>query len=123
MEKQSEMAKVLLAEDDHTMIALLQTLLKMEGFEVSVADVDDDIPALIMREKPDALFMDVHLGQHSGLEFVEAIRSDPQFATLRIVMTSGLDVRDECLRRGADEFLLKPFMPDDLIAKLRTSAE
>lgn len=117
------MAKVLLAEDDHTMIALLQTLLKMEGFEVSTADVDEDIPALISREKPDALFMDVHLGQHSGLEFVEAIRSDPQFANLRIVMTSGLDVRDECLRRGANDFILKPFMPDDLIAKLRSNNE
>ena len=117
------MSKILLAEDDHTMIALLQTLLKMEGFEVSVADVDEDIPAILSREKPDALFMDVHLGPHSGLEFVESIRSDPQFAALRIVMTSGLDVRDECLRRGADDFLLKPFMPDDLIAKLRTSAE
>lgn len=105
------------------MVALLQTLLKMEGFEVATADVDEDIPALLLREQPDALFMDVHLGQHSGLEFVEAIRKDPQFANLRIVMTSGLDVRDECLRRGADDFLLKPFMPDDLISKLRTSAE
>lgn len=116
------MAKILLAEDDHTMIALLRTLLNMEGFEVSVADVDEDIPALILREKPDVLFMDVHLGQHSGLEFVESIRSDPQFANLRIVMTSGLDMRAECLNHGATDFILKPFMPDDLLAIIRDSA-
>lgn len=115
------MAKILLAEDDHTMITLLQTLLKMEGFEVSVADVDEDIPALILREKPDVLFMDVHLGQHSGLDFVESIRTDPQFADLRIIMTSGLDVRGECLKRGATDFILKPFMPDDLIAIIRNN--
>lgn len=115
------MAKILLAEDDHTMITLLQTLLKMEGFEVSAADVDEDIPALILREKPDVLFMDVHLGQHSGLDFVESIRKDPQFADLRIIMTSGLDVRGECLKRGATDFILKPFMPDDLIAIIRNS--
>ncbi len=115
------MVKILLAEDDHTMIALLRTLLNMEGFEVCVADVDEDIPALIVRENPDVVFMDVHLGQHSGLEFVESIRSDPQFANLRIIMTSGLDVRGECLRRGATDFILKPFMPDDLIAIIRNS--
>lgn len=103
------------------MIALLRTLLNMEGFEVSVADVDEDIPALILREKPDVLFMDVHLGQHSGLEFVESIRQDPQFADLRIIMTSGLDMRAECLRRGATDFILKPFMPDDLLAIIRDS--
>jgi DNA-binding response OmpR family regulator len=115
------MAKILLAEDDHTMIALLRTLLHMEGFEVSVADVDEDIPALILREKPDVLFMDVHLGQHSGLEFVESIRKDPQFADLRIIMTSGLNLREECLERGANDFILKPFMPDDLLAVIRDS--
>jgi DNA-binding response OmpR family regulator len=115
------MPKILLAEDDHTMIALLQTLLKMEGFEVSVADVDEDIPALILRDKPDVVFMDVHLGQHSGMEVVESIRNNPQLADLRIIMTSGLNVRDECIRRGANDFLPKPFMPDDLLTLLRTN--
>ncbi|WKZ45797.1 MAG: response regulator [Anaerolineales bacterium] len=113
------MAKVLLAEDDHTMVMLLQTLLKMEGFEVFVADIDADIPAVIRQENPDALFMDVHLGQQSGMEVAESLRKDPQFSELRIVMTSGLNVREECLRRGANDFLLKPFMPDDLLALLR----
>ncbi len=116
------MAKILLAEDDHTMIALLQTLLKMEGFEVSVADVDADVPALILREKPDVLFVDVHLGQHSGMEVVKSIRKDEQFANLRIIMTSGLDVREECLKHGANDFVLKPFMPDDLLALIRNNA-
>ena len=39
------MTKILIAEDDHTMVALLQTLLTMEGFDVVVVDVDEDIPA------------------------------------------------------------------------------
>jgi CheY-like chemotaxis protein len=113
------MAKVLLAEDDHTMISLLQTLLKMEGFEVATADVDADIPALAIREKPDVLFMDVHLGQHSGIEIVEAIRAHTELADLRIIMTSGLNMKEECLQHGANDFLLKPFMPDDLLSLLK----
>jgi len=113
------MAKILIAEDDHTMVSLLQTLLKMEGFDVVVLDVDEDVPAAILRENPDVLFMDVHLGQHSGMEIVESIRKNLKLADVRVVMTSGLNVKDECVRRGANDFLLKPFMPDDLLKILR----
>jgi CheY-like chemotaxis protein len=111
--------KVLIAEDDSTMITLLHTLLKMEGYEVSAVDVDSDISAEILRNKPDVLFMDVHLGQQSGLDIVDSIRRHPEFESLRIVMTSGLDLREDCLRRGADAFILKPFMPDELLDLLK----
>lgn len=113
------MAKVLLAEDDATMVSLLKTLLHMEGYEVSALDVDANVPAAVEREKPDALFMDVHLGHQSGMEILENIRQNEEFANVRVVMTSGLDVREECIRRGANAFLLKPFMPDDLLKVLK----
>ncbi len=113
------MAKVLLAEDDRTMVSLLKTLLAMEGFEVVALAVHTNVPLAVQREKPDILIMDVHLGQQSGMEIVETIRKDPAFSHVQVVMTSGLDVREECLRRGASHFLLKPFMPDDLLAVLK----
>jgi len=113
------MAKILLAEDDPIMVSLLKTLLTMEGFEVLALDVDSDVPATVRLEKPDTLFMDVHLGNQSGMEILEAIRGNKDLADIRVVMTSGLDMRDECFRRGADAFLLKPFMPDDLIKLLK----
>jgi len=113
------MAKVLLAEDDQTMISLLKTLLKMEGYEAVALDVTSDVPAAVERENPDFLFMDVHMGKQSGLEIVEQIRKNPALANLRVVMTSGLNVKDECLKRGANHFLLKPFMPDDLLKLLK----
>jgi DNA-binding response OmpR family regulator len=109
------MPKILLAEDDPTMVSLLKTLLTMEGFEVVALDVKADIPAAIARETPENLMIDVHLGDQNGLDVVEKIRSIPDNKALNIVMASGLDVRDECLRRGANHFLLKPFMPDDLL--------
>lgn len=113
------MAKVLLAEDDPTMVSLLKTLLNMEGFDVVALDVNSDVPAAVQREKPDVLFMDVHLGQQSGMEILESIRKDLDLAGTRVVMTSGLDKKEECIRRGADAFLLKPFMPDDLLKLLK----
>ena len=116
------MAKILLAEDDTTMVSLLKTLLKMEGFEVLGLDVDTDVPAAVRREKPDALLMDVHLGNQSGIEILDAIRKNKDLSEVRIVMTSGLNMKEECIRRGASAFLLKPFMPDDLIKVLRQQA-
>jgi len=113
------MPKVLLAEDDHTMVSLLKTLLKMEGFDVVALDVNSDVPAAVQRENPDILLMDVHLGRQSGMEIVQAIRKNSALANVRIVMVSGLNMKDECLKNGANHFLLKPFMPDDLLKLLK----
>jgi DNA-binding response OmpR family regulator len=111
--------KVLLAEDDPTMVTLLQTLLKMEGFEVFTMDEDADVIADIRQVKPDIIFMDVHLRRRSGIEIAESIRKEQGIEGVRIVMTSGLDMREACLQHGADAFILKPFMPDDLISILK----
>lgn len=113
------MAKVLLAEDDPTMISLLKTLLKMEGFDVVMLDVNADVPTAVQNEMPDTILMDVHLGGQNGLQILEAIRRNQDLANVRIVMTSGLNMKDECISRGASAFIMKPFMPDDLINVLK----
>ena len=101
------------------MVSLLKTLLQMEGFEVVALDVESDIPAAVKREKPDAIFMDVHLGDRSGIQVLESIRKSKDSDGIRIVMTSGLNMKDECMQLGANAFLQKPFMPDDLISALK----
>jgi CheY-like chemotaxis protein len=103
------------------MVTLLKTLLKMEGFEVVALDVEADIAAAVGLEKPDAIFMDVHLGEQSGMQVLEAIRKNPETAGVRVVMTSGLNMEKECLNLGANAFLQKPFMPDELIDVLKYS--
>ena len=113
------MPKILLAEDDHTMVSLLKTLFKMEGFDVVALDVHEDVTAAVLKEQPDNLLMDVHLGGQNGMEIVEKIRQNPESKNINIVMTSGLNLKDECLQHGADQFLLKPFMPDDLLKLLK----
>ena len=109
------MPKLLLAEDDPTMVSLLSTLLKMEGFEVVALDANADVPAAVKKEKPEFMLMDVHIGKQNGLEILQTIRRDPENAGVRIVMASGYNVKDQCLEGGANHFLLKPFMPDDLL--------
>ncbi|HAX69853.1 MAG TPA: hypothetical protein DCY14_09620 [Anaerolineae bacterium] len=111
--------KVLLAEDDITMVSLLKTLLKMEGYEVVALQPDEDILSAVRVEQPDVLLMDVYLSTQSGLEVLEQLRNSADTSDLRVVMSSGASVKEECLRRGADGFLAKPYMPDDLITMLR----
>lgn len=115
------MTKVMLAEDDLTMVSLLKTLLKMDGFDVVALDADDDVPAALEQECPDVLLLDVHLSNQNGLEILDIIRGSEHTCKARVVMISGSNLRDECIKHGADGFLLKPFMPDDLIQILQRS--
>jgi DNA-binding response OmpR family regulator len=117
------MAKVLLIEDDDTMLSLLETLLEIEGFQVSIFNGKSAENPLhfIHREAPEVVLLDVHLRTANGLEIARQIRQDEQLKALRILMTSGLDMRRQCLEAGADGFLMKPYMPDDLVRMIRNS--
>ncbi|HEX2698266.1 MAG TPA: response regulator [Anaerolineales bacterium] len=109
------MAKIMLAEDDVTMVGLLKTLLKMDGFDVVALEADADVPTAVKRDSPDVLLMDVHLSRQNGLKILDSIRKADGIRNLRIIMISGMNLKDECLQHGADGFLLKPFMPDELM--------
>lgn len=111
--------KVLLAEDDFTMVSLLKTLLKMEGYEVVALDADADVLEAVRLNKPDVLLMDVHLFSQSGLDILDRVRETNDIRHVRILMSSGSNVKEECMHRGADGFLMKPYMPDDLFKQLK----
>lgn len=111
--------KILLAEDDVTMVSLLKTLLKMEGFDVIALRADSDVPAAVRSENPDVILLDVHLGPQNGLDILDRICNSEDTRTTRVVMSSGSNVKEDCIRRGAFGFLLKPYMPDELITLLK----
>jgi DNA-binding response OmpR family regulator len=114
------MLKILLADDDYSMVGLLTTLLDMEGYQVeTLLDKPGDIMENIRSAKPDILLIDIYLGDHNGLDIVRQLRKMPDLDGIRIIMASGIDKREECLAAGADVFLLKPYMPNELFDKLR----
>ena len=114
------MLKILLAEDDATMVSLLTTLLKMEGYQVAALDGDVDIVSAVLKANPDILLMDIHMLHHNGMDELVKLRAAPGGESVRVLMTSGLDFKDQCLARGANAFIQKPFMPDDLLEALRS---
>lgn len=113
------MAKIVLAEDDATMVRLLGTLLRMDGHEVTTVDGKGDVAAAVKELSPDALVLDTVFGRQSGLDLVGEIRRGEADRRLYILMMSGLSLRDDCLRCGADDFLMKPFNPDEMMGLLR----
>lgn len=116
------MPKIMLVEDDHTMVALLQTLLRIEGFNICQLDHVDNLDSIIesiRREQPDLILLDVHLKRLDGFDLLSGIRQDTELHSLRVLMSSGTDFNDRCAQEGADGFILKPYMPEDLIGKIR----
>jgi DNA-binding response OmpR family regulator len=113
------MPKIMLAEDDHTMVVLLKTLLKMEGYQVIALSLDDDVFDAVRKDRPDVLLLDVHLPHVNGLDVIDQLRGNDETQDLKVVMTSGLDLELECKNHGADDFLLKPYMPDALLSILK----
>ena len=111
--------KVLLAEDDVTMVALLKILLKMEDFDVVALQADADVLASARIEKPDVLLLDLHLANQNGLDILDQIRGAQDVCDLPIIISSGSNSKEECLRHGANGFVLKPYMPDELITALK----
>jgi len=112
---------VLIVEDDKTMIGLLKTLLEMEGCKVTSYTQLTQMPITesIRQISPDVILMDVNLRDADGMEILQNIRADETMSGIRIIMSSGSDYRDLCIRLGADDFLMKPYMPDDLIKMIK----
>jgi DNA-binding response OmpR family regulator len=111
--------RVLLVEDDPTMIMLLQTLLEIEGFEPVLIENYDNVLGEVHAAQPDVVLMDVHLREINGLEVLGAIRADAVLKQPCIIMASGMDFREQALTAGANDFLQKPFMPDELVRKIK----
>ncbi len=113
------MQKVMLVEDDPTMLGLLRRLMEIEGFEVVQVESGQDPLAEIANQNPDIVLLDVYLEGISGLDVIKSLRADPKLANTPVLMSSGMDYKDACLRAGADDFILKPYMPDELIHRVR----
>jgi DNA-binding response OmpR family regulator len=113
------MAKVLLIEDDPTMLSLLGTLLDMEGFQVVKLEQFNAVILAIRNENPDVVLMDVNLQEVNGIEILAEIRQDVKLNGVRVIMSSGMDFRRESMDNGADDFIQKPYMPDELIDKVK----
>lgn len=110
---------ILIVDDDRTITGLLQMLLELDGFGVRVVPNGERVLTEALNFKPDVVLMDVHLADADGLEILRALRQNPELTGLPVIMTSGMDLEEQCKAAGADHFLLKPYPPDALTTMLQ----
>jgi DNA-binding response OmpR family regulator len=115
--------KVLVVDDEPSLLRLTEYSLGIEGYKVLTAQTGGDALAKVQADRPDVIVLDVMLPDMSGLEVCRQLRSNPETIDLPIIMLSArVQVTDRVrgLKAGADEYVNKPFDSDELLARIET---
>lgn len=114
---------VLVVEDDEQIAYLLEFMLAREGFRVEVApDGEQAARRLDRAPAPDAVLLDAMLPYRSGLELVRLIRGHEKVRDVPVVMLTGKSGESDIVRAldaGVSDYMVKPFQPSELVARLR----
>ena len=114
------MKRVLIVEDDSSLVVGLSSALQSEGYEVLVAMTGPEGLRLATEERPDLILLDLMLPEMSGFEICKRIR-DQHLKSKVIMLTCRSDENDRVfgLELGADDYVTKPFSLRELLARLR----
>lgn len=118
----TETATVLVAEDDDDIRALVVYRLERSGYEVVQALDGEEALRLVAEHTPDLAILDVMMPKLDGYEVTRRLRSDPSTSRLPVILLTArsqeADV-NEGFAAGADDYLRKPFSPDELRARVQ----
>ena len=111
--------KILIVDDDPRLRDLLRRYLGENGFSVSVADNAQSMDRLWLRERFDAMVLDLMLPGEDGLQILRRLRSAKDTTPILMLTARGEDVdRIVGLEMGADDYIAKPFNPRELLARI-----
>ncbi|MEA5469885.1 response regulator transcription factor RpaB [Spirulina sp. 06S082] len=112
--------KILVVDDEPAVRRILETRLTMVGYEVVTASDGEEALALFFQETPDLIILDVMIPNGDGYYTCQEIRKDSDVPI--IMLTALADVADRItgLQIGADDYLVKPFSPKELEARIQT---
>jgi two-component system phosphate regulon response regulator PhoB len=114
--------RVLIVEDEAPLVTMLRYNLEREGFAVDEAADGEEALLRIAEHQPDAVLLDWMLPLVSGLEVCRQIRRAPTTRSLPVIMLTARGEEGDRIRgldSGADDYVVKPFSPSELVARLR----
>ncbi len=116
------MAKILIAEDERDIRDLVAFTLRFAGYEVVTATNGEEAITNAGETNPDLILMDVRMPRMTGYEACKVMKASPDLKDIPIVFLTARGQESEIQRgldAGAEEYLLKPFAPDQLTARVK----
>jgi len=115
------MKKILVVEDAISVRKILESVLKNEGDVVSTENGLEALDWLQEGNMPDLIICDIQMPVMTGEDFIKEIKSSGYFKEIPIIMLSGIESSEErirMLKMGANDYLVKPFNPEELKLKV-----
>ncbi len=113
--------RVLIVDDEPNLLRLVEYALQQEGYETLVATTGVEAIAAVEQHDPDLLILDVMMPDMTGLEVCQRIRANPATENMPIIILSArgqVSDKIEGLEAGADEYLAKPVLPEEMVARV-----
>jgi two-component system OmpR family response regulator len=113
--------RVLICDDDPLLLELIEFRLKAKGYETIKAADGAEALAKVRSERPDLVVLDAMMPKSDGFEVLSHIKSDPDLLEIPVIMlTARKGEKDivSALQKGAEDYLVKPFIPEELLARL-----
>jgi DNA-binding response OmpR family regulator len=114
---------ILVAEDEENFAAMLEYRLNKMGYEVVVVSNGREALDATLELQPALCLFDVSMPELDGLDALRSLRSNPETSELPVILLSGHDSREavgEAYRAGADDYLVKPVDPADLVERIQS---
>lgn len=117
--------KILIVDDEHDIVELLEDFLLQKGYEIAKAYTQAEARAQLEAFKPAIVLLDIKLPDGDGIEFLKQIR--PKYENLGIIMITGLadkEIALDALKNGASDYITKPidlnYLSNSVLAKVVT---
>jgi DNA-binding response OmpR family regulator len=114
-------AKILLIDDDTLLLALLERKLSARGYAVITANDGNQGLERARADKPDLIVLDMMMPIMDGRQVLRAIQADAALSTIPVIMLTARREESDivgAIERGAADYQLKPFSPEELIARI-----
>jgi DNA-binding response OmpR family regulator len=115
---ESDPLRILVVEDEPQISNFLRVGLGYEGFSVAIAEDGHEALAELKRFKPQLVILDLMLPGISGMELAERMRADPELMIIMLTARDQVEDRIAGLNAGADDYLVKPFDFEELVARI-----
>jgi len=113
------MATILVVDDDRKITDMLRRTLTYEGYRVATAADGQEALNKAQTDRPDLIVLDWLMPRLNGLEATRLLRTTSDVPILMLTARDAVEHRVEGLDSGADDYLVKPFAPDELLARIR----